>query len=71
MLIIFLAASAISSLEAMRNATEWGQWNDVFVNALLEDKPVKSWTDEEELVNYLKDTKGRILAVCRREEAVW
>lgn len=61
-LIVFLALSAISSLEAMRNATEWGQWNDVFVQALLEDKPVKAWADEEELVNYiLKDTKGRIL----------
>ena len=35
LLIILFAVSAISSLEAMRNATEWGQWNDVFVQALV------------------------------------
>ena len=62
LLIILFAVSAISSLEAMRNATEWGQWNDVFVQALLEDKPAKAWAEEQELVDYiLKNTKGRIL----------
>jgi len=62
LLILFFAVSAFSSLDAMRNATEWRQWNDVFVQALLEDKPVKAWADEEELVNYiLKNTTGKIL----------
>ncbi|MBI5081219.1 MAG: hypothetical protein HZC38_16865 [Chloroflexi bacterium] len=65
LLILLFAVSTVSTLDAMRGAdrvSNWGQWNDVFINAVLEDKPVKAWAEEEELASYIiKNTKGKIL----------
>ncbi|MBI3763382.1 MAG: hypothetical protein HY260_16165 [Chloroflexi bacterium] len=46
----------------MRRHTEWGQWNDVFVEELLSGQPNTKWQEEQDLADYInKQTTGRVL----------
>jgi len=62
--VALLLGSNGSTLLAMQQATEWGQWNDVFVRALLTGKPEQTWTTERQIAEYLaQQPRGRDILV--------
>ncbi len=53
--LLLLASSAVVSGLAMERATEWGQWNDIFMRALLRNEKVDTWAAERELARYINE----------------
>lgn len=55
-----LALSNVSTAYAMSRATEWGQWNDIYLRALMTQTPENTWKDEREIAQLLMaNTSGR------------
>lgn len=62
--LLLVASSTVVSGLAMLNATEWGQWNDIFVRALLRNEKVETWAPERDLAGYINDhVRGREVLV--------
>ncbi len=62
LLIILVIGSSFSTVQAMQKHTEWGQWNDRVVNAVLTGKTLNAWQDEEDLAYFINTkTSGYVL----------
>lgn len=57
--VLVLAGSGILSGWKMNQATEWGQWNDIFLNALIHQYRVDAWSEEREIARYLDERIDR------------
>ena len=52
-ILVTLAMSDVASGLAMGRANEWGQWNDIFVRAVVTGQRVDTWAEERQLADYL------------------
>jgi hypothetical protein len=58
--LVVLGLSNVSTAYAMAQAPEWGQWNDIYLRALLTQRPEDTWKDEREIAQFLMaNTSGR------------
>ncbi|MBI3969097.1 MAG: glycosyltransferase family 39 protein [Chloroflexi bacterium] len=63
-LVVGLALSNVSSGFAMLHATEWGQWNDTFIKAMLNQERINTFYEEREIANFLlANVKGQEVLV--------
>ena len=59
---MLVAGSAYFTEQSMLKHTEWGQWNDQVVHAVLTDTPLNSWKEEQGLAKYINDkTTGFVM----------
>ena len=60
--LVLVAGSAYFTGESMLTHTEWGQWNDQVVHAVLTNTPLNSWKEEQALAKYINEkTTGFVM----------
>jgi hypothetical protein len=59
---VLVAGSAYFTTQSMMTHTEWGQWNDQVVHAVLTNTPLNSWKEEQALAKYINEkTTGFVM----------
>ena len=56
-IVLLLGLSAVITGLTMEQASDWGQWNDIFIRSLLRNERVEIWAPEKELASHIN---GRV-----------